>query len=215
MFSGLSKLKTLTHLLIYGFIFSTLLACSNLPTLPKATLHPAQTNNAENYNYLVGPGDSVNIFVWRNPEVSGSFIVRPDGKITTSLVEDIPASGQTPTQLARTIEEHLGVFLREPVVTVTVNNFVGPYSEQIRIVGEASKPQAISYAKYMTLLDVMIAVGGLTEYADGNDAVLIRIEDGKQKEYALAIEDLVKGGEISANVNVLPGDVIVIPEAWF
>ncbi|MDN3652430.1 polysaccharide export protein [Thalassotalea ponticola] len=189
--------------------------CSNNQELPSATIYPAKTESPDSYNYLIGPGDQLNIFVWRNPEVSGSFVVRPDGMITTSLVEDIPASGKTPTQLARAIEERLSIYLREPIVTVTVNNFVGPYNEQIRVIGEAAQPRAVSYGKNMTLLDVMIAVGGLTEFADGNQAVLVRIEDGQQNQYKLAIEDLIKAGDISANVDVLPGDIIVIPEAWF
>lgn len=157
----------------------------------------------------------VNIFVWRNPEVSGTFKVRPDGMITTSLVEDIPVSGKTPTELARSIEEILATYLREPVVTVTVNNFVGPFSEQIRVIGEAAQPQAVNYIQHMTLLDVMIQVGGLTEFANGNGAKLVRIENGLQKQYEIYIEDLIKNGEILANVDVLPGDIIVIPETWF
>ena len=142
-------------------------------------------------------------------------MVRPDGMVTTSLVEDIPVSGKTPTELARSIEEILATYLRDPVVTVTVNNFVGPFSEQIRVIGEATEPQAINYTQHMTLLDVMIRVGGLTEFANGNDAVLVRIENGLQKQYDIFIEDLIKNGEISANVDVLPGDIIVIPETWF
>ena len=133
----------------------------------------------------------------------------------TSLVEDIMASGKTPTQLARTIEEQLSTYLREPIVTVTVNRFIGPYSEQIRVIGEAAQPRAVSYGQNMTLLDVMIAVGGLTQFADGNQSVLVRVENGEQKQYLLNIEDLIKDGDISANVDVLPGDIIVIPEAWF
>ena len=179
-------------------------------TLPPATIHQSDTTDVANYKYLIGPGD-----VWRNPEVSGKFTVRPDGMITTSLVEDIPVSGKTPTELARSIEEILSTYLRDPVVTVTVNNFVGPFSQQIRVIGEAAKPQAINYMKNMTLLDVMIQVGGLTEFADGNDAILVRIENGQQKQYDINIEDLIKNGKISANVDVLPGDVIVIPETWF
>ncbi len=189
-------------------------ACST-STLPPATLHSSNTTDIDSYKYLIGAGDSVDIFVWRNPEVSGSFVVRPDGMITTSLVEDIPVSGKTPTELAREIESTLSTYLRDPVVTVTVNNFVGPFSEQVRVIGEAAEPQAISYKKNMTLLDVMIAVGGLTEFADGNDAVIVRLEQGVQKEYQVAIEDLIKSGEISANVDMLPGDIIIIPEAWF
>jgi polysaccharide export outer membrane protein len=192
-----------------------LLSGCNSLTLPPATLHQSNTKDISSYKYLVGAGDVVNIFVWRNPEVSGTFIVRPDGMITTSLVEDIPVSGKTPTELARSIEEILSTYLRDPVVTVTVNNFNGPFSEQIRIIGEATRPQAINYTQHMTLLDVMIRVGGLTEFANGNDAILVRVENGKQKQYEIYIEDLIKNGEISANVDVLPGDIIVIPETWF
>jgi len=189
-------------------------ACSTI-TLPTATLHPSNTSDINSYKYLIGAGDVLNIFVWRNPEVSGSFIVRPDGMITTSLVEDIKVTGKTPTELARSIEEILGTYLREPIVTVTVNSFVGPFSEQIRVIGEAAEPRAINYTQHMTLLDVMIQVGGLTEFADGNSAVLVRIEDGQQKQYQIMIDQLLKDGEISANVDMLPGDIIIIPEAWF
>ncbi|WP_440874887.1 XrtA/PEP-CTERM system exopolysaccharide export protein [Thalassotalea sp. PLHSN55] len=190
-------------------------SCSSSSSLPSATIHSSNTVDIASYKYLIGAGDVINIFVWRNPEVSGSFTVRPDGMITTSLVEDIVASGKTPTELARSIEEILATYLRDPVVTVTVNNFVGPYSEQIRVIGEAAQPKAINYTQNMTLLDVMIAVGGLTEFADGNDAVLVRVENGAQKQYQILIEDLIKNGQISANVDVLPGDIIVIPETWF
>jgi len=204
------KLKTVTLL----FLIYVISGCSTL-TLPPATVHQSNTVDVSSYKYLIGAGDVVNIFVWRNPEVSGTFVVRPDGMITTSLVEDIPVSGKTPTQLARTIEEILSTYLREPVVTVTVNNFVGPFSEQIRVIGEASEPKSINYTQQMTLLDVMIQVGGLTEFADGNDAILVRVENGLQKQYEIYIEDLIKNGEIDANVDVLPGDIIVIPETWF
>jgi polysaccharide export outer membrane protein len=204
------KLKTVI-LLSLAYVIA---GCSTL-TLPPATVHQSTTVDVTTYKYLIGAGDVVNIFVWRNPEVSGTFVVRPDGMITTSLVEDIPVSGKTPTELARTIEEILATYLREPVVTVTVNNFVGPFSEQIRVIGEASQPKSINYIQQMTLLDVMIQVGGLTEFADGNDAVLVRVENGKQKQYEIYIEDLIKNGEIGANVDVLPGDIIVIPETWF
>lgn len=189
--------------------------CSSSSTLPTATLHPSNTANISSYKYLIGAGDVLNIFVWRNPEVSGSFKVRPDGMITTSLVEDIPVAGKTPTELARSIEEILATYLRDPVVTVTVDSFVGPFSEQVRVIGEAAEPQAINYTQHMTLLDVMIQVGGLTEFADGDDAVLIRIENGQQKQYEIMVDELLKDGNISANVDMLPGDIIIIPEAWF
>jgi len=206
----LNKLRVLVVSMML-VIFS---GCSTV-NLPPATIHQSDTVDVNSYKYLIGAGDSLNIFVWRNPEVSGTFIVRPDGMITTSLVEDIPVSGKTPTELARSIEEILSQFYRDPVVTVTVNGFVGPFSEQIRVIGEAGQPQAVSYKKNMTLLDVMIQVGGLTEFADGNGATLVRIVNGEQIQYDVYIEDLIKNGQIEANVDVLPGDIIVIPETWF
>jgi len=192
-----------------------LFGCSSTNTLPQATLHSSANVDVSSYKYLIGAGDVVKIFVWREPEVSGTFTVRPDGMITTSLVEDIKVTGKTPTELARTIEDVLSVYVKEPVVTVTVNKFTGPFSEQIRVIGEATSPRAINYVQQMTLLDVMIGVGGLTEFANGNGALLVRVEDGIQKQYQIFIEDLIKNGEISANVDVLPGDIIVIPETWF
>ena len=205
------SLKVIVVLLLAQIIS----ACSSSNQLPTATLYPSNTADVNSYKYLIGAGDVLNIFVWRNPEVSGSFVVRPDGMITTSLVEDIEVSGKTPTELARSIEGILGTYLRDPIVTVTVNNFVGPFSEQIRVIGEAAQPQAINYTQHMTLLDVMIQVGGLTEFANGNGAVLVRIENGKQQQYDILIDGLLKDGNINANVDMLPGDIIIIPEAWF
>jgi polysaccharide export outer membrane protein len=195
-------------------ILATLGACSS-NTLPSATAHQSLTTSVDNYNYLVGPGDGLNIFVWRNPDVSGSFIVRPDGKITTSLVEDIAVSGKTPNEIARLIEQELGKFIRDPIVTVSLNEFSGPFSEQVRVIGAATNPQAISYRENMTLLDLMIAVGGLNEFANGNGAKLIRVVNGEQKEYKVKIARLIKNGDIDANIDLLPGDIIIIPEAWF
>lgn len=196
------------------FLCMFLFSCSsNYP--PKATVHNSLTTSVDNYQYLIGPDDNLTIFVWRNPELSGSFIVRPDGKISTSLVEDVPVSGKTPTQVARDMEEILGKYIRDPVVTVSVTNFKGPYSEQVRVIGAATNPQAVSYSEYMTLLDLMIAVGGLTEFADGNSAKLIRAKNGLQVTYDLRLDDLIRDGEIKANVDMLPGDIVIIPEAWF
>ena len=164
---------------------------------------------------MIGPGDSVNIFVWRNPEISNSVIVRPDGKITSPLVEELKASGKTPAQLARAVEEVLSVYIKEPIVTVIVGGFVGPYSEQVRIVGEAANPQAIPFRENMTALDVMIAVGGLTEFAAGNRAAIIRVVDGEQLQYEVKLRDLLRKGDITANVDIKPGDVLIIPESFF
>ena len=188
---------------------------SNAPLLESSVAKPPVTTSPENYTYLIGPGDSVNIFVWRNPEVSNTVTVRPDGKITTPLVEDLSASGKTPAQLARDIEKELATYVKEPIVTVIVGGFVGPYSEQVRIIGEAANPQALAYRQHMTLLDVVIAVGGLTEFAAGNKAVVARVVDGRQQEYRVRIDDLVKEGDVSANVDILPGDILIIPETFF
>jgi polysaccharide export outer membrane protein len=183
--------------------------------LPASTSYGSQTTSPEDYNYLIGPGDSVQIFVWRNPEVSQGVTVRPDGKITTPLVEDLQASGKTPTQLARDLEKALETYIRQPIVTVIVAGGVGPYSEQIRVVGQAANPQAIAYKQKMTLLDVMIVVGGLTEFADGNNTKIVRVVDGQQKEYLAQVDDLLNDGDINANVDMLPGDILIIPESWF
>lgn len=197
-----------------GVLLLGLQACSS-NTLPAATVQPALTTAVDQYNYLIGPNDGVTIFVWRNPELSGTFTVRPDGKISTSLVEDIPVAGRTATQFARDMEKVLAKYIRDPVVTVSVTGFVGPYSEQVRVIGAASKPQAFAYRQYMTLLDLMIASGGLTDFASGNSAKLVRVANGKQTTYDIRLDDLVRDGDISANVDMLPGDVVIIPEAWF
>ena len=176
---------------------------------------PAPTTAASaDYEYKVGPGDTLNINVWRNPELSSTVPVRPDGKVSTPLVDELVAQGKTPTEIARDVEKALGKFVRDPVVTVIVTNFVGPYSEQIRVVGEAAKPQFLPYKQKMTVMDVMIAVGGLTEFADGNKATIIRASESN-KRYSVRLQDLVKRGDISANVEMLPGDILIIPQGWF
>lgn len=168
------------------------------------------------YHYIIGPGDQVNIIVWRNPELSMAVPVRPDGKITAPLIEDLPALGKDSTTLARDMERALSKYIRDPVVTVIVTNFVGPYSQQIRIVGEATRPQILAYRQNMTLLDVMIAVGGITDFADGNGATILRtLEGNKQQQYAVRIRDLLRRGDVAANVDMKPGDVLIIPQSWF
>jgi polysaccharide export outer membrane protein len=196
---------------------AVLLAVATLAAGCTTTRHPPAPRSAAapDYNYIIGPGDNVNIIVWRNTDLSSSVPVRPDGKITTPLVEDLQAMGKNPTTLARDVEKALSKYIRDPVVTVVVTGFVGPYSEQIRVVGEATKPQALPYRQNMTLLDVMIAVGGITDFADGNAATLVRAESGKSKLYTVRLKDLLRRGEISANVDMKPGDVLVIPQGWF
>jgi polysaccharide export outer membrane protein len=167
------------------------------------------------YDYVIGPGDQLEIFVWRNPDLTQSVAVRPDGKISVPLVEDLPAADKTATELAREIERALSKFVRDPLVTVIVSGFQGVYQTQVRVVGQAAVPQALPYRDNMTLLDVMIAVGGLTEFAAGNRSKLVRTLDGQTVEATVRLEDLIRDGDISANVPVAPGDVIIIPEAWF
>ena len=196
-----------------------LLACAGGAVLlpgcrTQHALAPAE-DNAPLHDYLIGPGDSVNILVWRNPEVSLTVAVRPDGKITTPLVEDLLASGKTSTQLARDIEQALGKFIQQPVVTVIVTNFVGPYAEQIRVIGAAAKPQALPYRQGMSLMDVLITVGGITDFAAGNKASVIRVREGGQQQLRVRLDDLLRDGDISANIMMRPGDVLLIPESFF
>ena len=169
---------------------------------------------AADYTYIIGAGDALNIIVWRNPELSMAVPVRPDGKIAAPLVEELLAQGKTSTQLARDVEKQLSKYVRDPVVTVLVTGFVGPYSEQIRVVGEAARPQFLNYKKNMTVLDVMIAVGGLTDFANGNAATILRSAEGG-KQYSVRLKDLIKRGDVSANAEMKPGDILVIPQSLF
>jgi polysaccharide biosynthesis/export protein len=193
-----------------GLLLSLLAGCAMLSSYPPA---PPQAASPD-YNYLIGPLDSLQIIVWRNPDLSMTVPVRPDGKVTLPLVEDLPALGKNPSQLARDIEAAMGKLIRDPVVSVVVTTFVGPYSEQIRVVGEATRPQALPYRQKMTLLDVMIAVGGITDFADGNAASILRTSDGSS-QYGVRLKDLLKRGDVSANVEMKPGDVLIIPQSWF
>jgi len=177
------------------------------PPAPKVAATP-------DYNYVIGPLDTVNIIVWRNPEISMSVPVRPDGKITSPLIEDLPALGKDSTTLARDIEKVLSKYIRDPVVTVIVTNFIGPFNQQIRVIGEAQKPQTLPYRQNMTVLDVMILVGGLTDFADGNASSIFRTSEGG-KLYSVRLRDLVKRGDVGANVDVKPGDILIIPQSWF
>ena len=186
-----------------------------LVSCASTTTSPVTEAKSPMHDYLIGAGDNVNIIVWRNPEVSMTVPVRPDGKITTPLVEDLVASGKTSTELARDIEKALGKFIQQPVVTVIVTGFVGPYDEQIRVIGQAAKPQALPYRKGMSLMDVLIAVGGITEFASGNKASIIRNVGGTQQKLAVRLNDLIKDGDISANTPMRPGDILVIPESFF
>jgi len=165
--------------------------------------------------YLIGPLDQLDVFVWRAPELSSKVTVRPDGRISTPLVEDMIAAGKTPTRLAKDLEAQLAEYVKSPQVSVIVSNFQSTFEQQVRVIGEAQKPIALPYQAGMTVLDVMVAVGGLTQYAAGNRSVLIRGTGEDRQSYRLKLDDLMRKGKIAANVPVLPGDVILIPESIF
>ena len=203
------SLSHVVRILVAAAVALLFTACSST-SYPPAPASAA----ASDYRYVIGPLDTVNIVVWRNPELSLSVPVRPDGRISTPLVEDIPALGRNPAELGRDLEKALGKYIRDPVVTVIVTNFNGPTSEQIRVIGEAARPQAVPYRQNMTVLDVMIMVGGLTEFADGNKAVLVRGNE-KGRQYSVRLRDLIRRGDISANVDMRPGDILIIPQSWF
>ena len=188
----------------------TQVACSG--SVPRADA-PAQAG-APSLRYRIGPLDTLNVVVWRNPDLSAAVTVRPDGYIALPLVPDLRAAGRRPEELARDIEQALARYVRDPVVSVVVGGFQGLYADQIRIVGEASKPQAVPYRQDMTLLDVMIQVGGVTDFADGNAAVLVRGAEA-DRQYRLRLKDLLKRGDISANVVMMPGDIVIVPQSWF
>lgn len=187
----------------------------NAPQLPPASFVSMQEGPGE--EYVIGPLDELTIFVWRNPELGAKVQVRPDGRITTPLITDLAAVGKTPTMLSEDIKKQLSKYIEEPLVSVIVNEFAGTFSQQVRIVGATEKPASIPFRANMTLLDAMISVGGLSEFAAGNKAKLIRFdrEGGSQQEYALRLGDLLKKGNSQANVTLMPGDVIIIPESMF
>ena len=214
-FNNVFESRSLTKMVLSGSLWFSLVilagcASSDYPPVPEA-----ERDVHVDYDYVVGAGDTFEIFVWGNEELSTTGVVRPDGKLTTRLVEDLQASGRTSTELARDIEVAYAEYVRQPVVSVIVNGFVGIPTQAIRVVGEASQPTRVPYSKYMTLLDVMIAVGGMTDYAAGNKSVLVRLENGKQVSYSLRLDDLVKDGDISANMAMMPGDILIISESWF
>jgi polysaccharide export outer membrane protein len=185
------------------------------PELPPAGAVAGREIPSE--EYIIGPMDQLSIFVWRNPELTAKVQVRPDGRITTPLISDMPAVGKTPAMLADDMKYALSEYIKDPIVSVIVENFSGTFSQQVRIVGATEKPASIPYRANMTVLDAMIAVGGLSEFASGNRARLVRMDrrSGQQREFRVRLGDLLKNGDISANVKLEPGDVIIIPESMF
>ena len=208
------KIGLKSHFLSMLIGTCVLTACGgSAPVLPAA----GSTGSAEidESNYRIGPGDTLEVFVWRNPEISTKVQVRPDGMISTPLVEDMRAVGKTPSNLARDMEDVLAEYIKSPSVNIIVSEFRGTFSKQIRVVGQAANPQSIPFREGMTVLDLMIAVGGLGEFAAGNRAKLVRMIDGEPVEYRIRLDDLLNKGEIEHNVDIHPGDVLIIPESFF
>jgi polysaccharide export outer membrane protein len=191
-------------------ISAALSGCGSTGNYPPAPT----TVSAPEHRYLIGPLDTLSIVVWRNPELSTTVTVRPDGRISMPLVEDVMAAGLPPAELSRQLRQQLQRFIQDPSVSIVVTGFQGTFSEQIRIVGEAARPQSVPYRQDMTILDVMIQVGGLTDFADGNAAVLVRGRE-KGKQYSVRLKDLLKRGDISANVSMMPGDIVIVPQSLF
>lgn len=193
-----------------------LVACSSGPTLPSAGLATSSTSYDNSSEYKIGPGDSLNIVVWHNPDLSGQVPVRPDGRISIALIGDVVAAGKKPMDLAAEIQTKLTPYIKDALVTVSPTSFVGPFAMQVRVIGEATQPRAIPYNSNMTVLDVMIAVGGLTRYADGNRAEIVRTDkDGHQQTYNVHLDSLIRDGNVSENVAMQPGDILIIPQRFF
>jgi polysaccharide export outer membrane protein len=196
--------------LLSALLMSLLIGCSS----SGSRLLP-ETSVQNTSDYLIGPGDQLQIFVWRNPDLSTSVTVRPDGRISSPLIDDLDVSNLQPVIVAKLIEDRLSTFIRTPRVSVMVSGFNSTVEQQIRVIGNATNPMTLPYRSGMTLLDVMIAVQGLSDFADGDNSKLIRKENGEIQRYIVELDSLVRGGDISKNRAVLPGDTIIIPEAWF
>jgi polysaccharide export outer membrane protein len=192
----------------------TLLAgCANVGTTASAPVSGANPQNTA--EYVIGPGDGLDIFVWHNPDLTRTMPVRPDGRIAMPLVGDIVAVGKTPAALASEVQDKLMPYIRDPLVTVIPTQFVGLFTKQIRVIGEAAQPKALPFRSAMTALDVLIEVGGLTKFADGDRAVLVRQVNGKQESYRVKLDSLIRDGDIKQNVDMQPGDILIIPQRFF
>lgn len=195
----------------FGLAVSALLlsACASSPPPEVTAVNPGPPAP-----YVIGPGDVLEIYVRNNPDLTVTVPVRPDGRISIPLVQEVEAAGKTPKELGKDLEEALSKYIRNPIVTVIVTKFVGSFSEQVRVVGQATKPQALPYRRGMTVLDVLIEVGGLTKFADGNDAKIVREVNGHKVSFPVHLEDLLEG-DTKANVPMRPGDILIIPESSF
>ena len=214
MMNSVNSSPTASVSILLAVCALALQGCGSGADVRRAVSESAVEQTADD-TYVIGPGDGLQVFVWGHEDLSTSVQVRPDGNISTPLVEDLRASGRTPTQLARALEEVLSEFVRSPTVTIIVQGFVGELGRQIRVVGEAAEPQALPYRQGMSLLDVMIQVGGLSEFAAGNRAKIVRREDGREIEIKVRIKDLLSKGDMKQNVRMMPGDVVIIPESFF
>jgi polysaccharide export outer membrane protein len=212
MFAPAARLSVAAALILVTAVCSLAVGTARAQAGPSAPEAGSETAGPE---YVIGPGDTVQVFVWRNPELSVTVPVRPDGKISTPLVEDMVAVGKTSSQLARDIEKVLAEYIRSPQVNIIVTNAVSTFS-QIRVIGQVANPQSVPYRDGITVLDVVLAVGGLTEFAAGNRAKIIRKNaEGKQIEIKVKLDSLVRKGRMSENVEMLPGDVLIVPESFF
>lgn len=200
-----------SRLCLAAVLVATSLAIAQTPTPPAV---PARVEAASNSGYIIGPGDTLQVFVWRNPDLTITVPVRPDGKISTPLVEDMPAVGKTPTQLARDVEKVLAEYVRSPEVNIIVTQPASAFN-QVKVIGQVQKPAAIAYREGMTVLDALLAVGGLGTFAAGNRSHLVRTVDGKQTEIPLKLDALLNKGDMSQNLALRPGDVLVVPESRF
>lgn len=201
-------------LAVASVILGLVVGCGSSRPAYKAS-EISRAGTVESAEYVIGPGDSLQIFVWDHPDLSTTVQVRPDGQISTPLVEDLQAAGRTPTQLARDIEGVLREYVRSPVATVIMQGFVGEGAQQIRVVGQAVAPSALQYKQGMTVLDVIISVGGLSQFAAGNRAKIVRGTPEGQVEIKVRLSDLLNDGDITQNVEMMPGDMLVIPQSFF
>lgn len=201
---------------IFALALVGVLVAACTPT-PKALDPTNTTTPATAGDYIIGPGDTLSIFVYQAADLSVTALpVRPDGRISVPLVPDMMAAGKTPTQLGDDIAEKLRKYVKDPTVTVMMHSFIGPFDRQVRVIGEAADPMAIPYRDHLTVLDVMIEAKGLTKYAAGNRSVIVRRgANGRQDIIHIKLSSLLKDGDVSQNVEMKPGDTLIIPQSWF
>jgi polysaccharide export outer membrane protein len=212
------SIRLIAVLALLGLACAGLAACAAPAASPQsAAAQPVTKPAADTGEYVIGAGDTLSVFVYRNPDLSEPNVaVRPDGRISVPLIDDIDAAGKTPSQLSRELETRLKKYVQDPTVTIIVRSFIGPSDRQIKVIGEAAEPAALPYRDGMSLLDVMIATKGLTKYAAGNRAVIVRRDaKGQQQSIKVRLNDLIKDGDISQNLPMQPGDTLIIPQSWF